>query len=219
MRLTFGQQCAKVSNFLPHIRRRRSQNLEFLFLCSILDSYFRPSHRGRGLALIFSLHTPSARASRYVHIMSATYVHEPLDEAHIRLITLIPGQDTIQISIGQAPFSTITFPRYEALSYTWGDPTKLVDSVEVISERTTVKRKNLLSKIRKSRRQLQPSLSAPVIFHVTENLYSALLHLRGNEPRVLWIDAICLYLDRCRTKYRGNLRLRPLFSEGFRFAL
>ena len=35
--------------------------------------------------------------------------------------------------------------------------------------------------------------------------------------RFFWNDAICFYLDRYRTKFRGNLRLRPLFSEGFRF--
>jgi hypothetical protein len=34
-----------------------------------------------------------------------------------------------------------------------------------------------------------------------------------------WIDAICLYVDQYRTKYRGNVRLRPSFSEGFHFAL
>jgi hypothetical protein len=32
-------------------------------------------------------------------------------------------------------------------------------------------------------------------------------------------DAVCLYIDRYRTKHRGNLGLRPLFSGGFRFAL
>jgi hypothetical protein len=31
--------------------------------------------------------------------------------------------------------------------------------------------------------------------------------------------AVCLYIDRYRTKYRGNLRFGPPFSEGFRFAL
>jgi hypothetical protein len=39
------------------------------------------------------------------------------------------------------------------------------------------------------------------------------------KSRLPLVDALCLYLDRHRTKYRGNLRLGPLFSEGFRFAL
>ena len=33
----------------------------------------------------------------------------------------------------------------------------------------------------------------------------------------IWIDSLCLYLDRYRTKYQGKLRLGPLFSKGFRF--
>ena len=35
--------------------------------------------------------------------------------------------------------------------------------------------------------------------------------------RYLWIDALCLYVSRYRTKYRRNLRLGPLFSKGLRF--
>jgi Heterokaryon incompatibility protein (HET) len=55
---------------------------------------------------------------------------------------------------------------------------------------------------------------------ITYNLASALKHLRYEErSRVLWVDAICLCLDQYQTKYRGNLRLGPLVSEGFRFAL
>ena len=35
----------------------------------------------------------------------------------------------------------------------------------------------------------------------------------------LWIDAICIYVDRHRKENLGNLRLGPLLSEGFCFAL
>jgi hypothetical protein len=34
-----------------------------------------------------------------------------------------------------------------------------------------------------------------------------------------WFDTLCLYVDRYRTKCRGNLRIGPLFSEEFRFVL
>jgi len=33
-----------------------------------------------------------------------------------------------------------------------------------------------------------------------------------------WFVAVCVYLDRSRTKCRRNLRVEPLFSEGFGFA-
>ncbi len=50
------------------------------------------------------------------------------------------------------------------------------------------------------------------------NLQEALRYLRHDWlERDLWVDAVCLYLDRYRTKYRGNLRLGSLFSKGFRF--
>jgi hypothetical protein len=145
--------------------------------------------------------------------MSATYVHKPLDKAHIRLITLIPGQDTIQISIGQAPFSTITFPRYEALSYTWGDPTKLVDSVEVISECTTVERKKPLSQEQTSTpTKLISSCHIPCDGEPS----LALLHLRGNESRVLWIDAICINQNNPYEKSREIRKMGDIFRNAQR---
>jgi hypothetical protein len=60
--------------------------------------------------------------------------------------------------------------------------------------------------------------------NITDNLGSALWALwkrKKNDEKYLRIgvDAICTYFDRYRTEYRGNLRLGPLFSEGFRFAL
>ena len=54
---------------------------------------------------------------------------------------------------------------------------------------------------------------------VTENLGRALPYLRlRDQPRVLWIDAICPYVDQHEAENHQNLRFGPLFSEGFRFA-
>jgi hypothetical protein len=56
---------------------------------------------------------------------------------------------------------------YEALSYTWGDTKR--------TARITLNGRSLL---------------------VTENLYTALLHLRSSsEDRIMWIDAICIDQD------------------------
>jgi hypothetical protein len=53
-------------------------------------------------------------------------------------------------------------------------------------------------------------------FRVTRNCEAALRRLRERAiRRFLRDDAISLYLNRYRTKYRGNLRLGPPFSEGF----
>jgi hypothetical protein len=54
-------------------------------------------------------------------------------------------------------------PKYEALSYTWGEP---VDDFEIIVNSVT--------------------------FAVRRNLWEALYHLRGGKSRALWIDAVCI---------------------------
>ncbi|KAF2193923.1 hypothetical protein K469DRAFT_549339, partial [Zopfia rhizophila CBS 207.26] len=54
---------------------------------------------------------------------------------------------------------------------------------------------------------------------VTFNLEMTLGYLRlPNASRMIWIDAICIYLDQSRVKHCGNLRLGPLFVEVFDLA-
>jgi hypothetical protein len=49
---------------------------------------------------------------------------------------------------------------------------------------------------------------------------AALSRLRDHslEP-IMWVDAVCLYIDRYQRKYHKNLRFRPPFSAGFRFCI
>lgn len=80
-------------------------------------------------------------------------------------------------------------PDFEALSYVWGSPFDLATA------------------------HTEPRFTLPI----GRNLALTLRHLRFKDRhRTLWVDAVCLYLDRYRTRYRGNSRSRPLFSEGFR---
>jgi len=83
----------------------------------------------------------------------------------IRLLILEPAQDSttlincrlIQVTFAQKP-------KYEALSYTWGD--------ETIRRKITIDGHD---------------------FTVAQNLFDALVHLQHrSEERVLWIDAICI---------------------------
>jgi Heterokaryon incompatibility protein (HET) len=59
-------------------------------------------------------------------------------------------------------------------------------------------------------------------FMVGDNLYDFLYacrsHLEPGTSVVLWIDAICIYLDRSRIKYRRNLKFESQCCEGFDFA-
>jgi hypothetical protein len=94
--------------------------------------------------------------------------YKPLDigstNSSIRLATLQPAsrEATIRMTLAHAAFAKK--PKYEALSYTWGEP----DAVKDI--------------------ELNGSCVP-----IRENLWSALVSLRdAREERVLWIDAICI---------------------------
>lgn len=151
--------------------------------------------------------------------MPGIYTHEPLRRKSIRLVTLFPGHGEVQISLSQKKFTKVKGQRYEALSYTWGDPTKTVGSVEVILERATVSTEDREPKPRKGRHRQQPvqvSPTAATLFPITENLYSALLHLRGNKPRVLWIDAICIDQSNLQEKSHQILKMGNIFKNADR---
>jgi hypothetical protein len=95
----------------------------------------------------------------------------------IRLLVIQAGSKTEEIVCTFVLASLDEKPQYEALSYIWGDNTsKVVIALE------------------------------SDIFPVTRNLENALRHLRRpDEDRVLWVDALCLYLDRYRTKISRKL--------------
>ena len=85
--------------------------------------------------------------------------------------------------------------RYEALSYVWGDPKS--DDVLYLrdSEGAAITSKIL----------------------VTSNLSSALRHLRHTlEPRLLWVDAICIDQDNETEKNRQVLRIPDIYRSAWR---
>ncbi|KAM0417136.1 hypothetical protein ACHAPT_012843 [Fusarium lateritium] len=91
-----------------------------------------------------------------------------LDDAHqeIRILHLEPGWGSAPISctIHRISLTSDPPPRYEALSYTWGDP-KVTREIVVNN----------------------------YVVNVTFNLYSALYRLRQAEDmRALWVDALCI---------------------------
>jgi hypothetical protein len=83
----------------------------------------------------------------------------------IRLLILEPARDSTTLINGRLIQATFAQkPKYEALSYTWGD--------ETLRRKITIDGHD---------------------FTVTQNLFDALVHLqRRSEERVLWIDAICI---------------------------
>ncbi|KAI0141584.1 heterokaryon incompatibility protein-domain-containing protein [Xylariaceae sp. FL1272] len=121
----------------------------------------------------------NGKVVRLSHLGPEPEVHKGAQRAHvypggltsvegsgnIRLLVLLPGNPADDVRCLLTPHSLVTgVQQYEALSYCWGDPG------------TT-----------------KPILVDGGVLEVTVNLRSALRHLRlPDEPRVLWIDAICI---------------------------
>lgn len=104
----------------------------------------------------------------------ALYTYLPLDTAsrEIRLLSLLPGvsADEIEIQLHHDVLDVSQPPEYEAVSYAWGS-TENPASIKVRDF---------------SSEEAQTML-------ITENLFSALQHLRSEDSvRVLWVDAICI---------------------------
>jgi hypothetical protein len=118
------------------------------------------------------------------------YPYRVLQPGTIRLLRVYQGAvNHLVCNLEVAHISQL--PPYEALSYCWGDPSD----------------------------QIPIDCNGSGGLKITKTLHSALLPLQlPNQARLIWADAICIYFDRYRTEYRRNLRFRPLFSEGFRFA-
>ncbi|KAH0429967.1 hypothetical protein CcaCcLH18_08112 [Colletotrichum camelliae] len=101
----------------------------------------------------------------------SSYSYEPIDASSntIRLLRLFQGRryyndELIRGELFEAEIPHERDDTYEALSYTWGDPTRT--KTITINGQTVA---------------------------VTTNLYDALLHLREPEKdRILWVDALCI---------------------------
>jgi hypothetical protein len=105
------------------------------------------------------------------------FVYKPIDleRPAFRLLQLLKGKGSaIECILYQAYLDGADTVPYDALSYTWGGMDK-TSTVTVDGE----------------------------TFDVTENLHSALQHLRSEDiDRVLWVDAVCI--DQGNERERGH---------------
>ena len=102
-----------------------------------------------------------------------TELYSALSEGEIRLLSLLPGKSSDDITCRLMPSFAET-ASFEALSYTWGDPRSGTRTI-------------MLNEIRSP---------------VTLNLSNALGHLRSEiVGRVLWIDALCI--DQTNNEEKG----------------
>ncbi|KAI1593347.1 Arp Ankyrin repeat [Pyrenophora tritici-repentis] len=116
------------------------------------------------------------------------FVYEPIDleRPAFRLLQLLRGNEpVIECRLYQVYLDGTDTVPYDALSYTWGGTDKT--STVTVNEKT---------------------------FDVTENLHSALQHLRSEDTdRVLWVDAICI--DQSNELERGHQvqRMCKIYSQ------
>jgi hypothetical protein len=118
-----------------------------------------------------------------------------LTAPQIRLVTIKPGPWEGDIICSLETVYLNDHRPYEALSYTWGSPFPW-DGPEPI----------------------WPDREKPIVLDgqqvkVKENLESALRHLRGNRPRVMWIDAICINQNDTDEKNLQVRRMREIYER------
>ncbi|KAI1012204.1 hypothetical protein LB503_004529 [Fusarium chuoi] len=122
----------------------------------------------------------------------AATIYKPLDNSQqeIRLLTLLPPRDTdadIHCALSHAVLNTSSEnPKYEALSYVWGEP----------------------------------DFSEPIIlnnhtFFITPSLKYILscLRQRDDQPRVIWVDAICINQSDVEERGHQVALMREIYSN------
>lgn len=114
-----------------------------------------------------------------------SYKYESLDSStsHIRLIKLEPKNgNTITANLFIASLDHA--PKYEALSYTWGNS-----------------------------RELSMIHLDDTPFQVTRNLGMALEKLQGTETRIIWIDAICINQKDDHERSDQVTKMRTIYAQ------
>ncbi|KAH8702916.1 heterokaryon incompatibility protein-domain-containing protein, partial [Phaeosphaeriaceae sp. PMI808] len=119
-------------------------------------------------------------------------LYDPLparQNPHIRLLTLLPAKSEANpIRCSITPFDLTTAPAFENLSYCWGN----------------VAQKKLIECNKRP-------------FQVTNNLYSALQHLRyKDKERILWIDAICINQEDWNERSAQVVIMRNIYQRAER---
>jgi hypothetical protein len=123
---------------------------------------------------------------------SGPYTYSPLqsNQFETRLVTILPGLLDKRLSCTVNHVSLSSKPSYEALSYTWGDHC-----------------------------QCTVALNGRAL-KITHNLSSALRRLRlPNEPRTLWVDAICINQADLEERSQQVQIMRHIYSKAIRVVI
>jgi len=114
------------------------------------------------------------------------------DEFRLVCISAARQDEGKIIHVSLETYNQANCPEYETVSYTWGGENSDYALCRPVFVGTYW----------------------DVVFQ-SQNCWDMLQFVRPwRGIRMVWVDALRLYFDRYQAKYRGNLRLRPLFSEG-----
>lgn len=172
------------------------------------------------------------------------YSYRPLDveRNEIRLLVLQPGVGNSTVEVEILHEFLEKHPTYESLSYVWGDPT-VTKAVHVVDKRrkskpssprrrryshhiskATTKRKaaSRSSRFTKGNTTIEDRHSGASnhVFEATTNLEAALRHLRlVDEPRLLWVDAICINQQDDNEKGHQVRQMGRIYQKCFQVCL
>lgn len=111
--------------------------------------------------------------------------YSSLEEGEMRLLVLEPGTQNSFVRCKLYTCSQNDRIPYQALSYTWGDPTK-VQSIDCNGED----------------------------MQIASNLHQALLHLcHPRRTRILWIDALCINQDDSNERGQQVQLMREIYAQ------
>ncbi|KAK5691125.1 hypothetical protein LTR97_011777 [Elasticomyces elasticus] len=133
---------------------------------------------------------------------SSKFIYSFLGVNKIRLLHLLPGDwnDEIRCVVFETALQHQNID-YEAVSYTWGDPALPKHPVRMTS--------SLAGKV--------PGTAGDVM-EVSEGTFEALRRLRpgkGQVPRTLWMDAICINQDNVNERNAQVQRMQDIFSGAY----
>jgi Heterokaryon incompatibility protein (HET) len=119
----------------------------------------------------------------------SSFSYRPLNgEKPIRLLCIQPGTGSDPVSCSLIHTSLLSYPTYEALSYTWGSP----------------------------ERPEKIYCGGKEIF-VRRNLFAALSTFRQKaKPRTIWIDALCINQDDSNEKTKQIMLMAEIYKQADR---
>ncbi|KAL8878535.1 MAG: hypothetical protein Q9198_003674 [Flavoplaca austrocitrina] len=149
------------------------------------------NHIGRQPGIGNLLHHVKSLRQRVGGITSSIYTYLPLHAEDIRILTVEPGPfgSNLYVRLSHVKLDINDPPSYEALSYAWGS----YDLSHMIFVDTGLGEKGIT---------------------VTENLHSALQHLRKtSSPRTLWVDATCINQSNVKERSQQVARMADIYKS------